>query len=73
MPCVCSYCSSVFFPSIHRKECPDCGFWFTGPLDEDESFILCISCGEGIDDGTPFTRYCEACQTIEDNKEKESN
>lgn len=41
--------------------------------DEDNGFIICISCGDGIDDGTPFTRYCDPCQTIEDNKTKEAN
>lgn len=37
---------------------------------EDNGFILCIVCGEGIDDGTPFTRYCPTCET---KPEKESN
>lgn len=37
---------------------------------EDEGFILCIDCGEGIDDAHPFTRYCATCET---KLEKESN
>lgn len=27
MPSMCVFCESVFFPSVHRTECPDCGYW----------------------------------------------
>lgn len=29
MPRVCLFCDSVYFPSLHRTECPDCGYWFS--------------------------------------------
>jgi hypothetical protein len=37
MPVVCLYCSEVFFPSLHRVECPDCGFFLTEPLHAEEA------------------------------------
>jgi hypothetical protein len=29
---------------------------------EDEEFIRCVKCNEGIDDAHPFTRYCSECE-----------
>lgn len=31
----------------------------------EEAFILCVTCREGIDEGTPFTRFCENCEASE--------
>lgn len=31
----------------------------------EEAFILCVTCGEGIDTAHPFTRFCENCEASE--------
>ena len=31
----------------------------------EEAFLICVTCGEGIDEGNPFTRFCEKCEASE--------
>lgn len=31
----------------------------------EEAFILCVTCGEGIDTAHPFTQFCENCEASE--------
>ena len=31
----------------------------------EEAFLVCVTCGEQIDEGNPFTRFCEKCEVTE--------
>lgn len=50
---------------VEDLEAQNCDCGECEQCEEEEGFILCVKCGEGIDEGTPFTRFCESCEVSE--------